>query len=99
MTTVQLRRYELVDGMMDDFVAWFPTIVPVRAKYGFTVEWAYADRATNQFVWAVSHPGDEAAFKAAEGPYSESPERSEVFAGQPKRVETLHLAFVDRVGL
>jgi len=96
-TTVQLRRYELVDGMMDDFLAWFPAIVPVRARYGFTVEVAYADRETNQFVWTVSFEGDEAAFRAAEEVYTKSPERAAVFAGQPTRVAKLHLALVEKV--
>ncbi|MCC6438556.1 MAG: hypothetical protein IT196_26275 [Acidimicrobiales bacterium] len=98
MKTVQLRRYELLDGVMDEFVAWFPGIVEVRRQYGFTVEFAYADRAANQFVWAVSHDGDEAAFKAAEAVYSDSPERAARFAGQPQRVDAMHLAFVDPVG-
>lgn len=97
MTTVQLRRYELTEGMMDEFVAWWPAIIDVRAKYGFKVEFGYADRSTNQFIWAVSFDGDEAAFKAAEAVYTESPERAAVFVGQPKRVETLHLALVDQV--
>ncbi|MGE0727138.1 MAG: hypothetical protein AB7O92_16945 [Acidimicrobiia bacterium] len=99
MTTVQLRRYELVDGVMDEFVAWFGSIVPVRTKYGFTVEFAYADRATNQFVWAVSFDGDEAAFRAAEAIYNDSPERAACFAGQPKRVEAMHLGLVEPVAV
>lgn len=95
MATVQLRRYELVDGMMDDFVAWFPGIVPVRAQYGFEVLFAYADREHDEFVWAVRFDGDEAAFRAAEAVYTASPERAAVFAGQPTRVATLHLALVE----
>lgn len=95
--TVQLRRYELVDGMMDAFVAWWPTIIGVRAKFGFTVEFGIADRSTNQFTWAVSFEGDEAAFKAAEETYLASPERAAAFEGQPKYVETLHVTLADQV--
>ena len=40
----QLRRYEIAEGRLDDIANWFPAIVPVRAKFGFTVEFAYADR-------------------------------------------------------
>lgn len=97
MATVQLRRYELHDGMMDDFVAWWPAIIEVRAKYGFKVQFGYADRETNQFVWAVTFDGDEAAFRAAEAVYTASPERAAVFEGQPTRVATLHLALVEQV--
>ena len=99
MTTTQLRRYELHDGMMDDFIAWFPNIVPVRATFGFMVEVGFADRETNQFVWAVSFDGDEAAFRAAEAVYTESPERAAVFAGQPSRVAKMHLALVEPVSV
>jgi hypothetical protein len=94
MATVQLRRYELVPGEMEAFLAWFPRIVPVREKYGFKVLFAFADRETNEFTWAVSHDGDfEAAFEV----YNVSPERKEVFEGQPTRVANLHLAMVEPV--
>jgi hypothetical protein len=97
MKTVQLRRYEMVEGMLDEFIAWFPTVVAARRQYGFTLEFAYADRANDQFVWAVSHDGDEVAFKAAEEVYNASPERAAAFAGQPKRVAQLHVGLVDAV--
>jgi hypothetical protein len=92
--TVQLRRYEVVPGMMDDFLAWFPNIIPVRAKYGFQVLFAYADRERNEFVWAVAHDGD---FDAAFEVYNVSPERAAVFKDQPTRVAKMHLAMVEPV--
>ncbi len=94
MSTIQLRRYELVPGEMDAFVEWFPNIIPVRAKFGFTVLFGYADRENNEFVWAVSHDGD---FDAALEQYNASPERAAAFEGQPVRVATMHLATVDAV--
>lgn len=94
MATVQLRRYELVPGEMDAFLAWFPNIIPVREKYGFKVLFAVADREHNEFVWAVSHDGD---FEAAFAEYNVSPERAAVFEGQPTRVAKMHLAMVDQV--
>ncbi len=95
MKTVQLRRYEMVEGMLDEFLAWFPTVAAARQQYGFTLEFAYADRSNDQFVWAVSHEGDAAAFTAAEEVYNVSPERAAAFAGQPKRVERLHVGLVE----
>ena len=92
MSTVQLRRYEIVPGEMDAFLAWFPNIVPVREKYGFKIEFAYADRDKNEFVWAVSHDGD---FDAAFALYNDSAERAAVFVGQPTRVTTMHLGMVE----
>ncbi len=97
MTTVQLRRYELLDDMMNAFVAWWPGVIEVRATYGFKVQFGLADRDTNQFTWAVSFDSDEAAFKAAEAVYTASPERAALFAGQPKFVNALHVTLVEQV--
>ena len=55
MTTVQLRRYTIEQGRMDDFVAWWRSVIGPRAKYGFRVVFAYADDEHGEFVWAVAH--------------------------------------------
>ncbi len=91
----QLRRYTIAEGQMDRFVAWFPNIIPAREKYGFTVDWAYADKENNQFVWSVSHPGD---FDAAVEVYNESPERKAAFEGFESPVTGMVLGMVDKVG-
>ena len=91
---VQLRRYEVVDGQMDDLIAWFPTIAAVREKFGFKVEFMYADREHNELVWAVSHPDD---FDGAYEEFAASPERAAAFEGQPSRVSEAHVAMVDVV--
>ena len=96
--TVQLRRYELVPGVLDEFVAWFhEKIVPTRSSEGFTVEFAYADREVEQFVWAVSVPGDAEAFRALEQSYLASEGRAAAFAGQPTRVAASHVRLVETV--
>jgi len=96
--TIQLRRYELVDGVLDDFVAWFEArIVPAREAEGFTIEFAYADREVNQFVWAVSVPGDAEAFTAVEETYLASDSRAAAFAGEPTRVATSHVRLIEQV--
>ena len=60
MKTTQLRRYVLVDGEYDAFVDWWGRWMPkVRPAAGFTIEFAYGLRETNEFVWAVSAEGDE----------------------------------------
>jgi hypothetical protein len=91
---VQLRRYEVVEGQMDDLLTWFPTIIAARAKFGFKVEFMYADREANELTWAVSHPGD---FDAAFELFAASPERAAAFEGQPARVSTMHVAMVDTI--
>jgi hypothetical protein len=96
MKTIQLRRYTLVDGEYDAFVAWWEGCMPrVRPAAGFAIEFAYGLRASNEFVWAVSAPGDEAAFVALEKEYMASDARAEAFAGVPQRVAVYNIAFVD----
>lgn len=96
--TVQLRRYDLVPGVLDDFLAWFHAeIVPVRTAQGFTVEFAYADREAGEFVWAVSVAGDAATFAAVEEAYLASDSRAAAFADQPKRVAASHVRLIEPV--
>jgi len=87
MKTTQLRRYTLVEGEYDDFVAWWKEWMPrVRPAAGFTIEFAYGLPETNEFVWAVSAEGDEEAFLALEKEYLASGARGEAYAGLPQRV-------------
>ena len=96
--TVQLRRYELAPGVLDDFVAWFSSrLVPARTSSGFTVEFAYADREVDEFTWAVRAPGDAEAFLALEADYLASDARAAAFAGEPQRVAVSHVRLVEPV--
>ncbi|HEU4840219.1 MAG TPA: hypothetical protein VFT09_02225 [Ilumatobacteraceae bacterium] len=98
MKTIQLRRYTLVDGEYDAFVAWWQEWMPrVRSEAGFTIEFAYGTRDANQFVWAVSAPGDAAAFRALEEEYLGSEARAAAFDGVPQRVAVYDIALVDDV--
>jgi hypothetical protein len=94
MKTIQLRRYTLVDGEYDAFVDWWEGCMPrVRPAAGFTIEFAYGIRETNEFVWAVSAPGDEQAFLALEQAYMATDARAEAFAGVPQRVAEYNIRF------
>jgi hypothetical protein len=98
MKTIQFRRYTLVDGEYDAFVAWWQEWMPrVRPAAGFTIEFAYGLRETNEFVWAVSAEGDREAFLATEQEYMGSPARAEAFDGVPQRVAAYNIRFVDDV--
>ena len=95
MRTIQLRRYTLVEGEYDAFVAWWEGCMPrVRPAAGFAIEFAYGLRETNEFVWAVSAEGDQDAFLALEKEYMASDARAEAFAGVPQRVAVSTVAFV-----
>jgi len=98
MRTIQLRRYTLVDGEYDAFLAWWEEWMPrVRPAAGFAIEFAYGLRETNEFVWAVSTDGDQDAFVATEQAYMASPGRAEAFADVPQRVAAYNVRFVDDV--
>lgn len=91
----QLRRYTVDDEAgLDRLVAWFPKLIPVREKYGFTVDWAYADYDNLQFLWSVSHDGD---FEAAVEVYHVSPERTAAFEGFDDPIRVMVVGMVDAV--
>ena len=97
MRTIQLRRYTLVDGEYDAFIAWWRASMPsLRPAAGFAIEFAYGIPETNEFVWAVSADGDEDAFLALEKTYMASDARAEVFAGVPRRVAEYNIRFVEQ---
>jgi antibiotic biosynthesis monooxygenase (ABM) superfamily enzyme len=95
--TVQLRRYNLKPHLVDDFLAWWPSVlVPARAAYGFTVESAYLNRETAEFTWAVSAEGDVDEFRRLEQAWMASPERVTVFEGIDGWNDSTVIAFVER---
>ncbi|WP_308796835.1 hypothetical protein [Agromyces silvae] len=100
MKTIQLRRYTLVDGEYDAFLAWFDGTMPtVRPAAGFAIEFAYGLRETNEFVWAVSAEGDRERFAELEQAYLASDARAAAFDGVPQRIAVYNISFVDDVAV
>ena len=66
-------------------------------RAGFTIDFAYGLRETNEFVWAVSADGDQDAFLELERAYMASEERAEAFAGVPQRIAEYNIRFVDDI--
>ncbi len=97
--TTQLRRYEIEPGKLDEFVEWFKGLVPARAGYGLTLDWAYADHETSQFVWSTSFDGDLDAFKEVEATYNASPERAAAYGDYKPPTVKLHVSIVDVLDL
>jgi len=93
-TTVQLRRYAVEPGRMADFLAWFPSIVPVRRQYGFRVLEAWVDETNDAFVWAVELDGDEDHFREVEATYNASAERATAFETFPEVITSQVNSFV-----
>ena len=94
--TIQLRRYQIVPGMLDEFRAWLNSeVLPIRAQFGFAVEFMYVDNKNSEFIWAVSVPGDQEDFLEAENRYDHSPERAAAGAVKPDCLLSVDTKFVD----
>ena len=90
--TVQLRRYRIVEGELPAFVDWWrDRLLPARQAFGFALESALVVAETDEFVWAVSVPGDAAAFARLDAAWTSSPERAAAFEGVPQRVASMDL--------
>lgn len=95
--TLMLRHYVLSPGTTEEFQAWWSTNIPeLRKRMGFTVEWAYLDREGETFTWAITYPGDEATFRAAEEEYTAHPERAAAIAVAPPLISA-SVAFPERI--
>jgi hypothetical protein len=74
----QLRIYALDPVTADEFVAGFHEhLVPLRARFGFSLDGAWLSEDRTRFAWVTSHDGPE-GFEAAEAAYYASPERVSV---------------------
>lgn len=94
--TVQLRRYQLKDGVMADYLAWWHSkLIPAREACGFRIEFGYALPESNEFVWGVSAAGDADAFAAIEQAYVDGPERAAAFAGIDGWTTSQNISLVD----
>ena len=91
MPGTQLRRYEIKSGEMEQFLAAWRGIGPVRESFGFRVEFAYVDPEQSEFVWAISHDRD---FATAEAEYYASPARANVALDPAVHLAAMHLAMV-----
>ena len=80
-----LRLYRIRPGELDAFVAeWRAAIVPLRRRFGFTVDAAWASRETDTFVWLLRYVGSE-DWETADAAYYDSPERA-AFDPDPARL-------------
>jgi hypothetical protein len=98
MRTFQFRRYELEPDGFEEFVAWvIETIIPIREKMGYRVEWKYVDRSKAEFLWLVSAEATEAEFELMDQAWMSSPERADAVLTMPKGLIKAHASFVSAV--
>lgn len=94
MKTIQLRRYYVSPGKEDGLVeSWALRVRDLRREHGFSIEFAYLDRANHVFIWAVSVEGDRDVFFATERAYLDAKEAST--DSGPSLVDRAEVAFVD----
>jgi hypothetical protein len=91
MTSVQLRRYEINPGEMEQFLDAVRAAFVVREQYGFRVAFALVDEERNQFTWAVTHDGD---FASVEAQYYASPERAALPVNPADHIAVMHVGMV-----
>jgi hypothetical protein len=56
----QIRVYRIRPGELETFVReWREHLVPLRERYGFVVEHAWASVEDDTFAWVLRHDGDD----------------------------------------
>src|ERR1700712_3779693 len=97
--TVQLRRYQIIEGELDAFLPWWQSrLMTARTAFGYTLEFAYAIPETSEFVWAVSVAGDSASLERLDAAWMASDERKAAFDGVPVRASAQNITLVDVIG-
>jgi hypothetical protein len=79
----------------DRWIEWWHGISAPRAQHGFTILFAYLDRESGEFTWAVRHEADD--FDAAEAAYMASPERVAVLDRERPGIAAERVATVEVV--
>ena len=94
----QVRIYRTRPGEIAAFAAeWAAGVVPLRRRFGFTVEQAWASVEDDTFVWVVGFAG--ADWEAAERAYYDSPERAALDPDPARRVAEARAVFARPVEL
>lgn len=94
--TIQLRCYQIVPGMLDEFRSWLnQEVLPIRKQFGFEVEFMYVDNQNSEFIWAVSVQGSSDDFLEVQNRYDASKERAAAGAKKPDCLLSVDTKFVD----
>lgn len=94
--TIQLRRYQLVPGMLEEFRAWLnQEVLPIRKQFGFEVEFMYVDNQNNEFIWAVSVQGSPDDFLEVQNRYDASEAREIAGTKKPNCLLSVDVKFVE----
>jgi hypothetical protein len=96
--TVQLRRYKVAAGRMEQWLAeWRDRVRPLREAHGFKVLGAWAVEESGEFVWVIAYDG-EGTFAEADAAYYGSPERAALDPDPARHLEEVRADLVREVG-
>jgi len=86
---VQLRRYRIKEGRLDQFITeWKEGVAPLRKKFGFALLGAWSLPESGEFVWVIAYEGD---FDDADRVYYESDDRKRLMPNPAVHIdETQH---------
>ena len=85
---VQLRRYLIKQGRLDQFITeWKAGVVPLREKFGFTFLGAWSLPESSEFVWVIGYQGD---FNDADRAYYESDDRKQLIPNPAVHIDETH---------
>ena len=85
---VQLRRYLIKEGRLDQFITeWKAGVVPLREKFGFTLLGAWSLPESSEFVWVIGYEGD---FDDADRVYYESDHRKRLMPNPAVHIDETH---------
>lgn len=97
--TTQLRIYEITPGQLDAFVeAWRASVAPLRIRFGFAIDGAWALHASSRFVWVARYDGP-LSWEEAEERYYGSEERAALDPDPAQWIEGPGSEFADPVRL
>ena len=85
---VQLRRYLIKEGRLDQFITeWKTGVVPLREKFGFIFLGAWSLPESNEFVWVIGCRGD---FNDTDLAYYESDDRKQLIPNPAVHIDETH---------
>lgn len=94
--TIQLRRYQIAPGMLEEFRAWLnKEVLPIRKQFGFDVEFMYVDNQNHEFIWAVSVQGSPEDFLEVQTRYDASDARELAGTKKPDCLLSVDVKFVE----
>jgi len=95
--STQVRTYTLKVGKLDAWVRLYENgIRALREREGFETIGTWVARDREQFIWILSHQGDQVDFESADAAYYELPEHNALHLEALEYLAHADSIFVDR---